>query len=257
MQKIDKALEVILPLAVCVLLLWLWQVLSDHDIIRQALFSSPRDIFSTFLEEYQMLLQHVWASLYRLFVSVMIGYCLGICVGLLVCEVKFFSIIEDIATFFMSIPGIAWAPLFVITIGFGDITIISVGIITAFFPAVFYVVFGMKSIDKNLINVAKILEISGWKSIIHVKIPAIMNYLIVALALSFSKTWRTVIAVEMVSATMHGLGYMVIDAREFLNSSRMFLGIFSSGLLYCLLEFIFIRTTERYTVIKWGMKHKL
>jgi len=249
----DRLLKAILPLCLVAILLFLWQFMSDRGFINSALFSSPKAIFLIFAK-IDKLYQHVVHSLYRLIISVLIGYIIGFLLGLIISNIRKFSFIEDIVSFFMSIPGISWAPLFIMTIGFGDRTIIMVGIITAFFPVIYNVTHGIKTIDRNLMHLARLLEYSGPRLLIYVRIPAIMNYLLIALKLSFARTWRTIIAVEMIAATMFGLGYMIFDARELLNSRVMFAGIILSGLLYFFIEQLIIRIVEKATVKKWGMK---
>lgn len=188
--------------------------------------------------------------------SVAVGYVLGFFVGFLISNNKRFLFIEDIMAFFMSIPGISWAPLFIMLIGFGDRTIILVGIITAFFPVMYNIYHGLKEIDKNFLNLGDLFEYGLFEKIIRIKLPSIMNYMLIALKLSFARTWRTIIAVEMIAATLSGLGYMIFDARELLNMSIMFGGIFLSGTVYILIEKIIIRILEMRTVIRWGMKVK-
>ena len=55
---------------------------------------------------------------------------------------------------------------------------------------------------------------------------------------------------------MYGLGYMIFDARELLNSKIMFTGILVSGLIYFVIENVFIKIIEKVTVVRWGMKVK-
>ena len=80
------------------------------------------------------------------------------------------------------------------------------------------------------------------------------NYLLIALKLALARTWRTIIAVEMIAASLYGLGYMIFDARELLNTRIMFAGILLSGLFYTAIELLMVQTLERITVRKWGMK---
>lgn len=249
----DKLLRFILPAGLIAVLVITWQLLSDYSIINPALFSSPKDIALAFFDE-PGLYNHILSSLYRLFISVIIGFPLGALVGIAVSKIRKVSFIEDIISFFMSIPGISWAPIFIIIMGFGDKTIILVGLITSFFPALYNMIHGFKAIDRNILRVSELLEFSILKKIFQVYIPSTSTYLLVGLKESFARTWRTIIAVEMIAATLYGLGYMTFDARELLNSSTMFLGIVLSGLIYMLIEIFLIGTIEKNTVVKWGMK---
>ena len=249
----DRILKVILPIILGLTLLYIWQQLGERDLINTALFPTPKQIFYSLLDT-DIIFKHIYSSLLRLVISVVIGYVLGFTIAILISNFKSMFFLEDISSFFMSIPGISWAPLFIMTIGFGDKTIIAVGIITAFFPVLYNVLYGLREIDKNLINISRTFECSFLEELIMVKLPAIMNYLTIALKLSFARTWRTIIAVEMIAATMYGLGYMIFDARELFNSSIMFGGIFLSGVIYYLIESLIIKNIELFTVVKWGMR---
>lgn len=244
-----------LPASVIAGLLILWQIASDRNWINSALFSSPTDVVKAFFTTRSLLL-HIFQSLNRLLLSVVIGYSVGTGSGLLISSFKRLSFLEDILAFFMSIPGISWAPIFIMLIGFGDKTIITVGALIAFFPALYNSNQGMKAIDKNLLRVSRMLEIKPVSTALRVKIPAISNYLLVGLKEAFSRTWRTIIAVEMIAATMYGIGYMTFAARELLNMDRMFMGIVLSGILYMLIDASIVLFIENQTVVKWGMKMK-
>jgi len=249
----ERFLSFLLPFVLTIMLLILWQFLADRNLINRALFSSPRDIAFSLFEDSELIF-HIFSSLYRLFISVLLGYPLGVLIGAVISRNKEFRFVEDIVSFFMSIPGISWVPIFIIILGFGDRTIISIGVITAFFPALYNMLHGLKAVNKNILRVGDLLEFSSIRKFFQIYIPAASNYLLVGLKESFARTWRTVIAVEMVAATLYGLGYMTFDARELINSSIMFLGIILSGMVYVLIEVLFIGYIERKTVIRWGMK---
>jgi len=255
-MKADNILKIVLPLLVTALILIFWEICGEIGIINTALFSSPSRIAS-YLINSNVLLAHITHSLMRLGISVLIGYTLGLVVGIIITDYANLGFLEDFVSFFMSIPGIAWAPLFILILGFGDVTIITVGIITAFFPVVYNIIHGLREVNTNLIHLGDILQYNYFQKLTIIKLPAIMNYLLIALKLSFARTWRTVIAVEMIAASMFGLGYMIFDARELINSKAMFTGIIMSGLIYFVIENVFIRIIEKFTVLKWGMKVKI
>lgn len=251
----ERILKILLPILLVLIIFFFWELLSNKGIINSALFSSPQEIFKVIFNSPDILF-HILSSLYRLIIAVVIGYILGFVTGIMISDFADLRFLEDIISFFMSIPGIAWAPVFVLWLGFGDVTIISVGIITAFFPVVYNIIHGIREINRDLINLSDLLNYNIFEKLIRIKIPSIMNYLLIALKLSFARTWRTIIAVEMIAATMFGLGYLIFDARELLNSKVMFTGILLSGLVYYLIENIFISLLEKNTVLKWGMKNK-
>jgi NitT/TauT family transport system permease protein len=248
----NSILRIGLPAALIVLLLSLWELSVTKGVVNTALFPAPTEIFSDMLR-IPHLGAHLSESVRLLLVSVAVGFSLGFVAGIAMSRFRL-NWIEDVVSFFMAIPGISWAPLFIITIGFGFRTIFIVGVITAFFPAVYNVFHGMRDIDQNLKRLGSLLEFSPFEMFYRVQLPSIMNYALTGLKLSVARTWRTIIAVEMIAASTFGLGYMIFDARELLNMEHMFAGILLSGFIYMLIEFLGIRFIEIYTVERWGMK---
>jgi NitT/TauT family transport system permease protein len=249
----NKILNIILPILTFASLVGIWNLLLRIGALNKALFPYPSEVLNAVFDNH-FIIEHIFTSLKSLFICVCIGYTIGFVVGFVLSFNKKINFIEDFLSFFMSIPGISWAPLFIITIGFGNPTILAVGSLTAFFPVVYNVYHGLKVVNKSFHYLGDIMEYSVLEKVFRIHLPAIMNYIIIALKLSLARTWRTVIAVEMVAGSMFGLGFMIFDAREFLNVDVMFAGIFLSGLIYVMIELIIIKVLERMTVIKWGMK---
>ncbi|MGM0461541.1 MAG: ABC transporter permease [Fibrobacterota bacterium] len=250
----DKYASFFLPGLLFSVILILWEIASGLEWINSALFSSPLDIFKA-IQGNTTLLLHLRASVFRLGVSVIIGYPLGVFCALLSSSLKGERLMEGFASFFMAIPGISWAPVGIILLGFGNITILTVGALTAFFPGFYHTIQGNAGIDTNLINLSHMLQYSGVYQFLFVRIPAMSTFLIMGLKESFSRAWRTIIAIEMIAATQYGIGYMTYDARELLQSNTMFLGILVSGITCLLIEKIFIAYLEKKTIAEWGMKN--
>jgi ABC-type nitrate/sulfonate/bicarbonate transport system permease component len=206
--------------------------------------------------DFKTFIPNIVNSFHRLILSVSIGVLLGFFFGLIISFLPSMKFIENILLFFMSIPGISWAPLFLIIFGFGNKTIIITCSIAAFFPFLYNVYHGLKEVKKEFDYLGDIFEYPFIKKLIKIYIPSILNYIFIGLKLSFARTWRTVIAVEMIAAYMYGLGYVIFNARELLNTQTMFAGIFYSGLLYFLIEYVILAYLEKTSVYKWGMKEK-
>ena len=153
----------------------------------------------------------------------------------------------------MPIPGIAMAPLFIIWLGFGDVTIVTLGAMAAFFPVAHNTSTGVRSIDRQLVRAAQIMGAKRISVLSQVYIPWSAVYLFTGLKLGLARCWRTVIAVEFVAAANWGLGYMIWDAAEYLNSSIVYGGIILLAITFTLIEKGFINFFERLTIVKWGM----
>jgi ABC-type nitrate/sulfonate/bicarbonate transport system permease component len=160
---------------------------------------------------------------------------------------------DPLITFFMPIPGIALAPLFIIWLGFGDPTIIAVGSIAAFFPLAYNTAAGVRSIDPQLVRAARIMGVGKTAILFDVYLPWAAGYVLLGLKLGLARCWRTVVAVEFVAAASWGLGYMIWDAAEYLRAGVVYGGIVLLIIIYFVIEKGLINTLEKYTVEKWGM----
>jgi ABC-type nitrate/sulfonate/bicarbonate transport system permease component len=239
----------------------LWQLLAGWGVINRALFSSPLDILSELenlhLKEMparSLLLTHVWTSLRRSLIALLFGSLGGVLIGLIMGTSRgIYQFLDPLITLLMPIPGIAMAPLFIVILGFGDPTIITVGSIAAFFPLAYNTAAGVRSVDSQVIRAARILGVKGAGLLTKVYLPWAAGHVILGLKLGLARCWRTVIAVEFIAAANYGLGYAIWDAAEYLRVGVVYGGIVMLILVYLVLEKGFIAVLERNTIQKWGM----
>ncbi len=243
-----------------------WEICSRLEIVEPALLSRPSEIMRVLNRllteqtdaQHSVLLTHIFSSLYRLFLSLilasLIGISLGILMGINRYVRKFF---DPLLSALAPIPGIAWTPLFLIWLGFGDLTIITVGFLAAFFPIVYNTAAGVRSINQKLVWAAQSVGVNKLSLLIKVYIPSSLNYIFTGFKLGLARGWRTIIAVEMIAATLWGLGFMIFDAREYLQSSVIYGGIMILAFTYLFIEKVIISWMEKKTVTKWGMVREI
>ena len=248
------------PIILGALLAGCWEIASRLGIINMSLFSAPTAIIENLIDlllqnigSQSILFGHMVATLKRLVLAFLVGSAAGFIVGTLLGFSRLcYYFFDPLLTVLMPIPGIAIAPIFIVILGFGDATIISVGSIAAFFPIAFNTASGIRSMDNKLVNAAGIMGASKVSTFINVYLPWSAIYLITGVKLSLAKCWRTVIAVEFVAAADWGIGYMIWDAAEYLNAAVVYGGIVLTALTFVMLENCIIQPVERYTIEKWG-----
>lgn len=258
-----KARRVLLPLIPVASFLLAWELAARFGAINAALFPPPTAILRQLallhtrqLPERSLLLTHIGESLRRVFVAAVIGTAFGIAGGLLMGASRWaHRLLDPIITVMMPIPGIAQAPLFIVWLGFGDPTIITVGAIATFFPIAFSTAAGVRSIDPQLVRAAQIMGTGSLGTLLRVYFPWSAGHLLAGLKLGWARCWRTVIAVEFVAAASWGLGYMIWDAAEYIRSGVVYGGILLLMLIYFVIERSLFGTIERFTVRRWGMVH--
>lgn len=271
---IKQVLNTILPIIVFLLC---WEIFSSIKMLNPTLFSKPSLIFTSiykmlFLDVVTVpitlnfgisivyfevnlgtLVVHILASLNRLIISFFLAGIIGIIIGLLMGSNRYIhKFLDPIITLLMPIPGIAWAPIFLVWLGFGDPTLLVVGVIAAFFPIVQNVDAATTSIDQKMIWASRSMGVTDLGLFIHVLLPNSFPFLFTGFKLGLARAWRTIIAVELIAGTLTGLGVMIFTAREFLQPYKIYGGIIVLAIIYFSIE-LGIRLIEKNTIEKWGM----
>src|SRR5690606_21749579 len=113
-----------------------------------------------------------------------------------------------------SIPSIAWVPLFLILLGFGNLPIIVVIALSAFFPAALSVMNATESVLAVHVSAARVMEVHGRDMLARVYLPAVMPELITGAQLAVGHAWHALISAEMLVGFGHGLGRNLAYAGE-------------------------------------------
>lgn len=250
----------LVPFAVIIVV---WTLVSATGIINPVLISNPAAVAETIWrllvtetsDGHSVLLAHIGASFYRLFLSFGIAAAIGVAFGIVIgTRPWWYWFFNPVLTILMPIPGIAWAPIFMLWLGFGDPTIVTVSALAAFFPIVFNTAAGVRHMDRELVWAAQSMGAKNATLFLKVYIPHAAAYIFTGLRLGLARGWRTVIAVEMIAASLTGLGFMIFDAREYLLPSIIYAGIIILAVSYYLLDSVVIGWIESRTIDRWGMR---
>src|SRR5699024_7259328 len=117
---------------------------------------------------------------------------------------------------FRSIPSLAWVPLFILWMGIGEpskITMIAVGV---FFPVYLNVVSGILGVDRKLIEVGKIYDLNIFQLIRRIILPGALPSFLVGLRSGLGLGWMFVVAAELMGAS-EGLGYLLVLGQNTLS----------------------------------------
>jgi ABC-type nitrate/sulfonate/bicarbonate transport system permease component len=244
----------LLPLIPIFLFFLFWELFANLGIVDPALFSQPSHIFPRLYRLAPQLGQHLLSTFYRLVISFFVALGIGTAVGMAMGFRRFVHrFFNPLISTVMTIPGIAMAPVFIVWFGFGDPTIILIGIIVAFFPIVYNAAMGARSVDPQLVKAAQIMGAEKKHVLLHVYLPHSASYLIIGLKLGLARCWRTIIAVEFIAATNYGLGFMIWDSYEYLNVTVVYGGIILLAVIFFTIEKTIIRELEKRTIERWGV----
>lgn len=253
MRKFSDTLLGLLPFAA---LLVAWQCISMFGGFPEKLVPDLSQIANTFvrLALEGILWDSAISTVGRLLAGFFIAGVVGIFIGILMGRKK---AIEDLLlpliSFIYPIPGIAYAPLFVLWFGLGNLPAILLIAFVAMFPIAMNTWKGVTNIKRVWIRSATVMGASEQVIFRKIVLPGALPFILAGLRLGLAAAWRVLVAVEMLMSVKIGLGWMIFGSQTFLNTDVMLATIFLIGLIGVGLEKQVFERIERYTVIRWGM----
>jgi NitT/TauT family transport system permease protein len=200
------------------------------------------------------MLWHAGYTLYR----VLFGFALAIVVGLpLGIMMARFQPVErfllPLISALMPIPSFSLVPLFMLWFGIGNLTTIMIVFYAATFPVLFNTWTGVRSVNPLWLRAAGAMGADEQRLFWKVIIPGASPFIITGLRQAFLRCWIAVVGAEMIAASDWGLGWVIFDAKEFLNADIMLASLAVIGGIGFVFERLVFGSLERATVMRWGM----
>jgi NitT/TauT family transport system permease protein len=233
-----------------------WQAFSLLGPFPQKLFPGVETIIATFarLTVSGILPVHALQTVLRLALAFLLAAVIGVGLGIVIGRYRW---IEDLLLPLVSIgnpiPGLAYAPLFVLWFGLGDIPAVLLVAFAAAFPIILNTWTGVRAVKEIWIRAAQAMGAADHQLFWKVVLPSALPYVLTGLRLGLARAWRVLVAVEMLTSVKLGLGWLIFGAREFLNTDVMLAGIAVIGIVGLLLEKLVFQKIEQLTVVRWGM----
>ena len=188
---------------------------------------------------------HAGYSLMRVLLGFVVAAVVAIPLGIAMGWVREISYIMDpIMEVLRPIPPIAWIGLALLWFGLGLNSAVFLVFIGAFFPILLNTVSGVRSVDKKLIEVAYTFGARDLEVLRKVVIPASLPTIFTGMRVGMGIGWMCVVAAEMV-AVKYGLGNLILEASNFLQTDRVFVGMITIGILGLVINVIFQLAGDR------------
>jgi len=234
----------------------LWEAVAHAGLFHPRLFPPLEAIAAQFvrLTISGILPHHAADTLIRLTAGFALAAVAGVVVGIVMGR---WRLAEDVllppVSMAAPIPGIAYAPLFLLWFGPGSGSTVLLVAFVSTFPVIFNTWTGVKSVKEVWLRSAMAMGANGPRLFLKVVLPGALPYIVTGLRLGLAQAWRILVGVEMLAAVPWGLGWMIFGAREFLNTDVMLAGVVVIGVIGLALEKGVFQRLERYTVVRWGM----
>lgn len=244
-------LNAVLPWVLPVGLIVLWEVFANLEVISSRLFPPPSDILVTAFQLFQSgeLYYHMGMSTYRALIGLLIGggigFILGLANGLFPISAKFF---DSTIQMIRNIPHLALIPIVIIWFGIGESAKIFLVALGVFFPIYVNTYHGIRTVDKGIIEMGRVYGLQGWGLFRKIILPGALPSIFVGLRYSLGLMWLTLIVAETI-ASDSGIGYMAMNAREFMKTDVIILSIIIYALFGKLADIIAKWIEER--TLRW------
>ena len=163
----------------------------------------------------------------------------------------FRGIFDPPIEFYRPIPPLAYLPLIIIWFGIGEVSKILLIYLACFAPMALSTRAGVRSVSIEQIHVAYSLGASRAQVIRHIVLRAALPEILTGMRIGIGFAWTTLVAAEMVAAAA-GLGYMILNASEFLVTDVVLMGIIVIGVI-ALLSDLLMRYVEK-KLVPWKGK---
>jgi len=234
----------------------LWEAVAHLGIFPAQFFPPLEAIAGAFarLTVSGALPHHALDTLVRLILGFALAAILGIAIGVLMGRSRRAEdILLPLVSIGAPIPGLAYAPLFLLWFGPGNVPAVALVAFVSAFPIIYNSWTGVKAVKEIWLRSAQAMGADDRRLFRHVVLPGALPYIVTGLRLGLAQAWRILVAVEMLAAVPWGLGWLIFGAQEFLNTDVMLAGIAVIALIGLSLEKFVFQPLENYTVVRWGM----
>ncbi|WP_112805961.1 ABC transporter permease subunit [Ensifer sp.] len=239
-------------------LIALWLLITEMQWVKPLFLPSPLAVWDKFVialtegVSNSTLAQHTLASLGRVLGAFALALVTAVPIGILMGVNRVMrGLFDPIIEFYRPLPPLAYLPLIIIWLGIGEFPKVFLIFLAIFAPMAIAARAGVRSVSIEQIHAAYAMGASRRQVISHVILKAALPEIFTGMRIGIGVGWTTLVAAEMVAAH-RGLGFMVLNAAEFLASDTVIMGIIVIGIFAFAFDLL-IRHLEK-ALIPWKGK---
>ncbi|WEP51031.1 aliphatic sulfonate ABC transporter permease SsuC [Cronobacter dublinensis subsp. beijingensis] len=253
----QKWLQRAAPWALPVGVIVVWQLASQTGWLSTRILPSPESVVEAFwrLTASGELWQHLAISSWRALVGFSIGGVIGLALGLISGLSRWGErLLDSSIQMLRNVPHLALIPLVILWFGIDESAKIFLVALGTLFPIYINTWHGIRNIDSGLLEMARSYGLSGFSLFREVILPGALPSIMVGVRFALGLMWLTLIVAETISANS-GIGYLAMNAREFLQTDVVVVAIILYALLGKLAD-LSARLLERVW-LRWHPAYQL
>ncbi|EOC1564743.1 aliphatic sulfonate ABC transporter permease SsuC [Cronobacter dublinensis] len=253
----QKWLQRAAPWALPVGVIVVWQLASQTGWLSTRILPSPESVVEAFwrLTASGELWQHLAISSWRALVGFSIGGVIGLALGLISGLSRWGErLLDSSIQMLRNVPHLALIPLVILWFGIDESAKIFLVALGTLFPIYINTWHGIRNIDSGLLEMARSYGLSGFSLFREVILPGALPSIMVGVRFALGLMWLTLIVAETISANS-GIGYLAMNAREFLQTDVVVVAIILYALLGKLAD-LSARALERVW-LRWHPAYQL
>lgn len=242
-------LGAIIPVA----LLALWWCASHFGWVPAFKLPSPESVVLAAVDLAQrgVLGEFIGISVQRVLLGFTIGAIAGLALGSLVGLSRFADdLLAPTIGAARAVPSLAWVPLLILYLGFGEDSKVVLIAIGAMFPVYTTVAGALRHVDPHLVELGRAYGLNGVRLLGSVQLPAVIPAVVSGLRLALAQAWLFLVAAELLGSTM-GLGFLLVESQNNGRIDRLFLAIILLALLGKITDAL-VGLLERFLLRRWG-----
>ncbi|NNM64477.1 MAG: ABC transporter permease [Burkholderiales bacterium] len=217
-----------------------WQVVAASGWVGSLFLPSPLDVVHSFSDWlHNGLSDDTFISIYRVVMGFVLAAIIGVPLGLYIGAYKWFeALLQPVNDFVRYMPASAFIPLVLLWVGIGEGSKIAIIVIGVIFQIIVMVADAVRRVPENYLEVAYTLGATQGEVLSLVIWRGILPELLDILRINMGWAWTYLVVAEMVAANS-GLGFQILQSQRFLNTPKIFVGIFIIGLIGLLFDLAF------------------
>ncbi|MFM0324217.1 ABC transporter permease subunit [Caballeronia glebae] len=203
----------------------LWEAAARFGLIAPQVLPAPSRVFETAVNMAQNgdLFVHLGVSLLRAAGGFVIGGTIGLALGVVVGFSPLAQALLDRSIQMVrAIPFLAMLPLVIVWFGVGEVAKIFLVALAVLFPIYINTMLGIRQIDPKLMELARVIGLNRTAIVRRIILPGAMPSILTGVRYALAHAWLALVIAETL-ATTKGIGFLAMDAREFLNTNVILL----------------------------------